>query len=221
MRALLILLMSVIVRGCDTNLDCNAGICWANIACYCCDTTRENDVCGGNMPGSWTGSTCENVKYYSGAVLSYHVLSDDVTCANDGSSPSVPDLSSQIESLAGAYTGVIKSMSCTSCTATEACTFYSGILVQFRTDFNTYYDSSCLDYPFFCDANWDYGATAYTKFKDVFIDGMPDFITNLETLFDSLGWSGTVTSVGAEVETETLGGMFYAAIMETGMCECK
>ena len=228
MWAVLVLLMNVIVRGCDTDAECNAGICVglnpSIKMCFCCDTTYENDVCGGNMPGSWTGSTCEHVKHYSGASWSYHILSDNVTCANDGSSSSVPDLVIQTESLTGAYTGVIKNMPCKSCTPGDLCDAYdSGILVQFRTDFNTYYDSSCLDYPTTCNANWDYGATAYMKFEDVFFEGEQDFITNLGTLLEStgtngLGWSGTVTSLSAETVQVTVADEFYA-IMETDMCD--
>ena len=85
------------------------------------------------------------------------------------------------------YSGKIIALSCKICLAEDPCNLFdSGIEVGFHTNFNTFYDSACLDAATHCDANRDHGATALVKFKDALNYDLQElFITKLQKLLIS------------------------------------
>jgi len=141
--------------------------------CACCSTQFCGDLYG--IIGTYVGDNCEEINIHVsadfGVLFNENVVS--VTCPNDGSSSSVPDFVDLLTNITG-YGGLIRSDECKVCTQASPCTEFentltgsadpatSGILVMFRTYFNTFYDHSCPedDNDHDCDENYDDGQTA-------------------------------------------------------------
>jgi len=204
----------------DTNLnpDCNnVGICKTYLPgvslCSCCDTSTSinNDPCNGATesfsPGKWNDGDipCDKpstfVKYEFGILVPEGL----VTCPDDGTSASTPDLLEEVNSvtLSNNYSGIILAFECQICTSGNPCDLREssypdqteGVLLNFGTDLNTYYDHNCAlssnTLPLAaraCDLNLDYGAEAkrvmfntlnstygYSSFRDSVMEEIDNF----------------------------------------------
>jgi len=151
--------------------------------CACCSTQFCGDLYG--IIGTYVGDNCEEINIHVsadfGVLFNENVVS--VTCPNDGSSSSVPDFVDLLTNITG-YGGLIRSDKCKVCTQASPCTEFentlsgsnehatSGILVMFRTYFNTFYNHSCVesDTRYDCDANYDDGQTARTILENGLTD---------------------------------------------------
>jgi len=175
MLAVLLLLVSFAQ---ELSEECNSRGALFNGRCICCTTKRCGDSYG--IIGTYVGNNCEEINIFVSA--DFGVLFNDnvvsVTCPNDGSS-SVPDFVDLLTNITG-YGGLIRSDECKVCTQASPCTEFentltgsadpatSGILVMFRTYFNTFYDHSCpaSDTDYDCDENYDDGVTAKTILEE-------------------------------------------------------
>jgi len=209
---------------CDTRLndedsinpDCNwAGLCFRNM-CFCCNGVGgAQDYCGGTVPGVWTGQTCGQARYYISEKWAYLLEDSEVTCPNDGLTPSTPDLLKETsEVVSDEYFGLIIPQPCKICTPDDPCEFFeelpvadSGIMIMFATDINTYYDHGC-EYSTIpvsvrkCEANYDFGARGSLAINNE-LDSDNDyehFVSDLQSVIsssdtDGLGMSTTLTRV--------------------------
>jgi len=220
----LFVLAVITVQSCDSTSNDDDGINWeCNFTghcaelpfggvCFCCDVTEGSaDHCSGEVPGSWDGENCEDAKYFTQVTWGYLIEGDEITCADDGTSTSEPDLIDVVtELISPIYGGEILTLDCQVCTPAAPCTFFeqapvpeSGIFVKFGTDINTYYSMSCSygNLPGSirnCDANWDNGATGWLKISSA-IDESNGYVQHISDINDlvalevgnGLGWSST------------------------------
>ena len=205
----------------DINEECNfTGQCQDALlngfkigtSCLCCDVTEgPADHCEGSVPGSWEGTFCRTANFYTQVSWGYIIedAGDEITCADDGTSTSVPDLIDVVtELILPTYHGEILTLPCEICTPSAPCSFFdpaadSGIFVKFATDINTFYDIGCSwgDLPDSirdCAANWDKGATGYLKMLSA-LDQSNRYLQHLSDVQalvaseggNGLGWSPT------------------------------
>jgi len=171
--------------GLILNSDCNyVGVCYEDIGvedngvnkCFCCDSLIS--PCGDDFPyGVFSGSTCKETKYYSEVTIGYLIQGEGVTCANDGSSPAVPNMVNQTLSVLEGFKGIIVPLPCQICTEGNPCELAegpdatSGIFVQFGIDLNTHYDRGCGRDTLpgsnlrACDANVNFGIVALLEIR--------------------------------------------------------
>jgi len=166
---------SVINPGCSYR-----GFC-GGTTCYCCN----RDCLLEGIIGKYIGDNCEKVEIIHYADFGF-LINDEVgvTCANDGSAAS-PDLIDVVTNVTG-YDGIILSQPCKVCTQVSPCTEFensltgskepatSGILVKFKTWFNTFYNSSCPQdvNTFQCAENHDDGEEAQNTLKQGLTDNV-------------------------------------------------
>jgi len=196
------------------NADCNfAGVCWDSNSdgtdtCQCCNSVAAVDnFCQHKITGSYEGDTCGQAKYWTQVTFGYIIQGDGVTCANDESSPAVPNMLSETIAALVDYDGEILSLECQICTVSNPCDFFdklpvqdSGVFVKFGTDLNTYYDLSCGegDLPGSnlraCSANNDFGITAWQKMEED-LDEANDYSRIFDVIPQAMGYgSGDLSS---------------------------
>jgi len=164
----------------EVSPQCNyVGVC-PDSTCTCCDTSDDDDFCSRiniepYLPGKWNhgDGLCDTPTSFVSTTFDIHVPDGLVDCPNDGteSDPSLVDEITRVM-VAQNYTGIILALKCQICTSENPCTIESntqteGLLLEYGTDLNTYYDHDCAlttgtlpsgARP--CDAKKDYGAEA-------------------------------------------------------------